>query len=118
MNEAAEKNTAARNRRITQRREARRSVRVECRKGTMGLGKDFGDMILDVSEDGVRIMLKEELPLKQEVEVVMYPEGSRQAIKRLGNVVWIVKVEEKRFCAGLKFQKRMPFADVARLGRP
>lgn len=118
MNEPAPTKAAPQNRRITPRREARRSVKVECRKGTLGLGKDIGDSILDVSEDGVRVMLKDQLPIKQEVEVVMYPEGARQAIKRVAEVVWVVKVDDKRYCAGLRFQKRVPYAEVTRLGRP
>jgi len=103
---------------MSQRREARRSIRLECRKGAHGLGKDVGDAILDVSEDGVRVMLKVELPLKQEVEVIICPADGRSSIKRLANVMWVVKTEENRFCAGLKFQKRMAYADVAKLARP
>jgi hypothetical protein len=118
MNQTIDKAAALRNRRITQRREARGSVRIECRKGSLGLGKDIGDRVLDVSEDGIRVILKEDLPLKQEVEIVIYPQGSRQAIKRLANVVWVVAAGDKCFCVGLKFQKRVAYADVGRIGRP
>lgn len=109
-------NTKARNRRMSQRREARSSVRVECRKGSLGLAKNIGDKLLDLSEEGVRLTLKETVPLNQEVEVTIHPINGHP-IKRIGQVVWIVPIEGGGFCAGVRLEKRIRYVDVTSLGR-
>lgn len=106
------------NRRASLRKNPRTSVRVQCRRGSYGLGANLAESLLDLSQDGVRLVLKESLQPKGEVEVSFAGYGFANTIKLLGNVAWIVPLENGQFAVGIAFQKRMPFNDVMQLARP
>jgi hypothetical protein len=93
-------------------------VRVECRKGTMGLGPNICDTFLDLSEGGVRVIIKTEVPAKSEVEVLLTGFGVHRPIKMIGSVCWVVPLEDGRFCIGVSFQKRLAYRDVQALCLP
>jgi len=106
------------NRRSSQRKAPRRAVRVECRRGALGFGPNLADAFMDISDGGVRLILKSELPLQIEVEVMLTGYGVAKPIKRIGNVCWSVKTEDGRVCVGINFQKRIPYRDVQLLSVP
>jgi hypothetical protein len=112
-------NTAAwSNRRSSQRKPPRRTVKIECRKGSLGLGANLAVGFLDLSEGGVRLLLKTALQAGGEVEVVLMGYGMKTAIKRLANVCWSVPLENGTHAVGLHFQKLVPFRDVQTLSMP
>ena len=115
MNEPPQ--TARKNRRESERRSPRSTFNVECRVGAYGLGPNIAVCLLNLSETGVCLVIKEALSLKQEVEVQIRGNGSGQDVKKLANVIWTV-AEEGGHCTGFQFQGRLAYADVQRLVQP
>lgn len=107
-----------RNRRSSVRKNPRSSVRVECRRGPCGLGANIAVGFLDLSEGGVRILTKDPLTPKEEVEIVISSFGHQKPVKRVANVAWSLTLEDGRFCVGLAFQKRLAYAEVVQFSRP
>ncbi len=107
-----------RNRRRSQRRKPRTSVKVQFRKGAHGLGADLAFLILDISDSGVRLIATQETPLDAEVEIIISGYGMKHPIKRLGIVRWQLKLENGQFCTGVEFQKRIEYRDWQNLASP
>jgi c-di-GMP-binding flagellar brake protein YcgR len=106
------------NRRSSKRQNPRRTVKVECRKGASGLGPNLAAGFLDLSEGGVRLVLKQAVPQGSEVEVVLVGYGMKEPIKRVANVCWVVSMESGQHAVGLRFQKVVPYRDVQLLSTP
>src|SRR4051812_33978924 len=81
------------NRRAAQRRTARRSIRLECRRGSMGLGANLASGCLDISISGVQLTTKLPLLCGEEVEVVLDSYGIRGVLKRIGEVRWTIPLD-------------------------
>jgi hypothetical protein len=105
------------NRRASRRSPLRGSVRVECRKGALGLGPDLVKFSLDISETGVRLVLKVALPEGQEVEVLISG-GYAKPLKRIARVIWCVPTENNCHCVGLRFDCHLPFAELQGMTKP
>jgi len=106
------------NRRLSRRCKARSTVKLECRKGWMGLGANVATTLMDVSETGVRVVVSQELVLRQDVEIILAGYGMKQAIKRIGKVCWQLKLDDGKFCVGLAFEKRLPYAEWQSIASP
>src|SRR5262245_53464808 len=106
------------NRRLTRRRQLRHLIHVECRKGSLGLGANLAATFLDISEGGVRIILKAGLEHNQEVEVRLSGPQLTRTLTRIGKVVWALPLEDGRSCVGVQFEKRLAYRDVQLLARP
>ena len=106
------------NRRTWPRKTPRTSAKVECRRGTLGLGPNLGVAFLDISEAGVRLIVSASFEVGEEVEVVIRDYGQRSAIKRVGAVCWCLPLQDGRFCVGLKFEKWVPFSEIRQLAKP
>ena len=74
--------------------------------------------LLDVSQDGARVVLKEVVELQKEVEISFTSMAAHRTIKGVGNVVWVVPLEDGKCIAGVNFQKRIAWSDVMSLSRP
>jgi|ERR1019366_3402589 c-di-GMP-binding flagellar brake protein YcgR len=116
MDKTADTNGA--NRRKSQRRKPRRTVKIECRKGSYGLGANLAVVVLDLSDTGVRLIASQELEAQAEVEIIISGYGMTKAIKRAAYVRWQVKLENGQFCLGVEFQKRLPYRDWQNLASP
>jgi hypothetical protein len=106
------------NRRRSPRRTARKSVQVECRKGTLGLGRNLASSALDVSEIGIRLCVTEFLDIREEVEIRISGYGMREVIKRPGFVRWQIKTAQGEFLIGVEFQKPLNYRDLQNLAAP
>jgi len=106
------------NRRSSQRKSPRRTVKIECRKGSLGLGPNLAAGFLDLSEGGVRLLVKQAMQSGDEVEVMLLGYGMKEPIKRLANVCWSVALETGQHAVGLRFQKILPYRDVQLLSMP
>lgn len=104
-----------RNRRLSMRRLTKRKVRVACRKGTLDLGHNLADKVIDVSETGIRLVLRVALEVDQEVTVAMEGIGHRRPIMRLGKVVWCRPDGQDTYQVGIHFEKSLPYRDVLEL---
>jgi hypothetical protein len=106
------------NRRRGMRKAPRSTVKVECRHGSSGLGKNLVIQFRDISEGGARLVIKEALGPKEEVEVLIFGSSQSKPLKRLANACWVLPLEDGHFCVGLEFQKRLLFAEVCQNARP
>ena len=107
--------------RAVERRASRRIamnalVKVESRKGSLGLGANLVKYPSDLSETGVRLVLKAALNPGQEVEVLLTG-GFGGPVKRLATAVWCVPAEGG-YLVGLHLQGPIPYADLQRLAPP
>lgn len=106
------------NRRKSPRRRPRSAVKIECRKGTTGLGNNLIATVLDVSDTGVRAVLTQELAPRAEVEIIITSFSVKETIKRVGVIRWQVKMENGQFCTGIEFHKRLVYRDWQNLASP
>src|SRR5215212_6697669 len=106
------------NRRASARRKPRGSVKLECRKGSFGFGLNLATTLLDISETGARLIVSQELSLKQELEIIFTGYGMPASIKRVANLRWQLKLEDGKYCIGVQFDKYLEFRDLQNLASP
>ena len=109
--------TSRLNRRSSRRSPLRGTVRIECRKGAHGLGPDLVKFPLDISETGVRLVLKVALAEGQEVEVLISG-GHGKPLKRTGRIIWSVPTENNCHVVGLRFDGHLPFGELQGMTKP
>src|SRR4051812_35010795 len=95
------------NKRRSRRQQPRSSTKVRAYRNSMGLGPNIGLALLDVSETGVRLLLKEQLKKGQEFEIQL--ESASRSIKLIGEVIWTIQTAEGQFCTGAHLQKCIPY---------
>ncbi len=108
-------NVSPRNRRLSARRHPRGRCKVTCHRGQFDLGPNLARALLDVSETGVRLVLGTDLPRRQAVLVSLEGQGHHRPVRIPGVITWSVPTAEGTFCVGVKFDKRLPYADFVRL---
>ncbi|WP_020468632.1 PilZ domain-containing protein [Zavarzinella formosa] len=101
-----------RDKRLIRRKPVKRGVIARCRRGQLGLGQDLALGIIDISDSGMCLLVKTELRRGEEAEVEMIGVGRSKPIKILCEVRWIVFEDDERFRVGLRFRKRIPYADL------
>jgi hypothetical protein len=105
------------NRRLAPRRSPKKSSKITCRKGHLGLGPNLAVELLDLSEGGVRLVVKAVFNKGDEVEVgLMAPGGMREALRK-GHVAWAVPTAQGQCCIGVCFEKYLEYALLSDLGR-
>lgn len=102
--------TSSRNRRLSPRRSAKQSVKTVCSKGAFGLGPNIALALLDISETGARLIIKEARKPLQELEVCFLPPGHTREFKMPSRVVWCVPTADGNFCIGVQFDKYLNYA--------
>lgn len=103
---------AQKNRRSSRRRTAKLSTKVTCFKGSLGLGHNLAVKVLDLSETGIRIVLKSALPTGQEIEVSLQGPYHCRPFKVLARVMWCVEAADGTFCVGAHFQKGLCYSGL------
>jgi hypothetical protein len=106
------------NRRRSRRAQVRTTVKFQCRMGSYGLGPDLASAVLDLSDSGARLIIKQPLEPTAEVEILISGYGMKSFLKRLGNIRWQVKLDGGQFCVGVEFQKRLDYRDWQNLASP
>jgi hypothetical protein len=109
--------TSRPNKRRCRRQTPKSNLKVRAFKSTLGLGANIALAILDISENGVRLLLKENLPVGHSFEVTLEP-VSCKTVKTIAEVVWSIPAADGTFCVGTRFQKNLPYSDLALLARP
>jgi hypothetical protein len=80
----------------------------------MGLGRDLAIRILELSEEGARLLVKEQITPETEVEVGLTGVGMSKPMMKLGRVVWCNPMESG-FAIGVKFHERIGFTEFFHL---
>lgn len=80
----------------------------------MGLGRNIGHALIDVSETGARLIVTAELAPNQEVALAFQGAGYVRALKTLGDVMWCVPIADGQWQVGVRFQKKLQYGDLVR----
>jgi len=105
------------NRRRARRRPLSGQATAECRKGSVGLGRNVAVTTLDVSEIGVRLIVRVPLTPGEEVELQMGGPGLLKPLRRAGKVVWSMLLPDGCHVIGVAFDKPLAYGDLQRLAR-
>jgi len=106
------------NRRRSPRRRPRGSVKLECRRGSSGLGLNLTVAVLDLADTGVRLIVKEALDVPAEVEILISGYGISKSIRRLATVRWQLRLDNGSYCVGVEFQKQLQYREWQVLAAP
>jgi PilZ domain len=105
------------NRRRSRRQAPKNAAKVFCYKNTMGLGANAALSILDMSETGIRLQVKEPLRQDLEVEINLDILNLRQPIKILGKIIWSATEGNGTWSVGVLFKKPLSYANFTMLTR-
>ena len=97
------------NRRVGRRRKAKQSTKVICLKGCLGLGRNIALSVLDVSEAGACLIVKELLTPGQDVDLTFESEAVPRPVTRIGRVVWCLARQDGDYCIGVRFENFLPY---------
>lgn len=98
------------------RRPAKRNAKVLAFRNGLGVGPNVGLAVIDLSESGARLRLKEELPIGREIEMNLEGPGMRQ-IRLYARIVWVTPEADGTFLAGASFEKSLNWTDLVALTR-
>jgi hypothetical protein len=104
------------NLRRSRRQSPKSTTKVRAYRNALALGPHIAVGMLDVSETGIRLILKEPLAEKTEFALEFEPIGCR-AIKALARVVWLLPLADGNYCIGANFSKCIAYCDLAALAR-
>jgi hypothetical protein len=104
--------SSPRNRRGALRRVPRNSIRLQCRRGTLGLGANLAVRFLNISESGVQLIASDLLRVGDEVEIVLEGHGFRGVIRRVAQVRWACPIETGGSRLGVRFSKNISFREL------
>jgi hypothetical protein len=108
---------AVRNRRLNRRQLPKGSTKATCHKGLFGLGRDIAVAVLDMSQYGAQLVVKEALKRGQPVEVGLEGLGRQKPIKLPAVVVWCVAGADGNHLVGTRFERALSWADIQALAR-
>ncbi len=108
----------AKNRRKTMRKTPKSTAKVECRRGSLGLGANLALRLLDISEIGMGVVVKTSFLVADEVEVVITDHGLSKPFKQIAKVCWCQPLDDGTFALGLSFDKVVPYAEICHLAKP
>jgi PilZ domain len=110
-----QKSEPRRERRLAGRRRPKTWTKAVCRKGSLDLGSKINLGILDLAENGVRLLTSEPLENNQEVSITLGTPTHLRPLRVVGHVVWCVETLDHTFCVGIRFCKRLSYPDVTKL---
>ncbi len=93
------------------------SSRVACYRGTLGVGPNLASKFLDLSETGIRLLVREELSPGQAIEIGLEGLNHPRPLRLPARVVWCLAAAGGGYCIGAEFQRRLSYADLHVLAR-
>src|SRR5436853_7296772 len=88
----------SRDKRRNRRQAPKGSTTAYATRNALGLGPNISVCVLDLSEAGIRLLLKEHLPQGREFEVTLESAAANHPVKVLARVVWSIATADGRFC--------------------
>lgn len=99
------------------RRSASAQVKATCQAPAAG-GTCIPTAVLDLSQDGARLLVTVPLEVGQEVLLALEGPWYEMPIRRLGKIVWSIQVTSCRYAVGLRLEDRLEGEDVEQLTIP
>jgi hypothetical protein len=99
----SEPTTASSDRRRSRRQRPRASTEVTCRPNTLIVGANLALSVLDISADGIRLLVNSPLQKGQKIEVDLEGIGYCRPLKLAAEVVWSLATADGNWCVGAKF---------------
>ena len=112
MAEEKEKDKTFKNRRGTLRRNPRPRLKVLCYKGSLDIGQNIAVSLLDVSESGVRMIVKTALDINQQINFSLQGPIHMRPLSSAGRVVWAVPTADGNCCIGVRLDKYLRYQDI------
>jgi hypothetical protein len=106
---------AFKNRRVTLRRNPRPKIKVLCYKGSLDIGQNIAVSLLDVSESGVRLIVKTALDPNQQINFSLQGPIHMRPLSSTGRVVWAVPTADGNCCIGVRLDKYLRYQDILSL---
>jgi hypothetical protein len=110
--------SASRNRRLNRRQVPKCGTKATCYKGLFGLGRDVAVAVLDMSQYGAQLVVKEAFKPGQPVEIGLEGLGRQQPIKLPAVVVWCLEGADGNHLIGARFERPLTYPDIQALARP
>jgi hypothetical protein len=99
-----EPGNGASERRRSRRQRPKPSTTVSCRPGeTLLVGTNLATSVLDISADGIRLIVRSPLEKGQKIEVDLEGIGYCRPLKLAAEVVWSLATADGSWCIGAKF---------------
>jgi CheY-like chemotaxis protein len=105
-----------RERRAFPRLPATPDVKISCFIGRLDYGSDQAKELLDLSESGLRLLLKGPIDVGQEVFVTLEGDPPMRPMMCAGKVVWTDKAPEAGYSTGVLLDRCLRYKEVSRLG--
>lgn len=86
-----------------------------CRKGTLDLGANLAVKLLDISESGLRLLVKSDLQPGDEVSLNLEGPLHLRPLTCVGKVVWAVPTADGQCCIGIRLDKFIKYQDLQKL---
>lgn len=90
-------------RRRSRRQRPKPNTEIACRPQTVIVGPDVAVAVLDISADGIRLMVNAPLGKGQRIEVNLEGIGYSRPIKLNAEVIWSLATADGNWCIGAKF---------------
>lgn len=101
MNERISANSE---RRRSRRQRPKPSTAIACRSDeTLLVGANLALSVLDISPDGIRLMVNSPLEKGQKIEVDLEGIGYCRPLNLIAEVVWSLETADGHWCVGAKF---------------
>ena len=97
------------------RRKPRGKIKTICRRGALDLGSNLAVSLLDISETGIRLILREPLRSGQDVSITLEGVSCIRPVTRLGKVIWSVPSADGTYCTGVNLEKRLEYRQFQEL---
>jgi hypothetical protein len=98
-----EPSAASSDRRRSRRQRPKSSTEVACRAEAVRVGANLALAVLDISADGIRMIVKSSLEKGQRIEVDLEGIGYCRPLKLDAEVVWSLATADGNWCIGAKF---------------
>jgi PilZ domain-containing protein len=99
MNEST---TNGSERRRSRRQRPKTTTEIACRPQTVIVGPDVALAVLDISAEGIRLMVNAPLEKGQRIEVDLQGIGYSRPIKLNAEVIWSLATADGNWCVGAK----------------
>jgi hypothetical protein len=90
-------------RRQSQRRRPRPTTAVTCQSAPLVVGANLALSVLDISADGIRLIVRSPLEKGQKIKLDLEGIGYCRPIELVAEVVWSLPTADGNWCVGAKF---------------